>query len=233
MRARPGAPTPPDVPAALERQRGLRLADLTSLSESEVEDSFIGQSADDLELRRSRLFRSALTSCRMHRMHLTDVLVEGCDWSGADLEEATLTRVHFRDCRMSALSVARSSLRDVLFSDCRIDDANLRMCDLERVTFDCDDLRSADFSGTTFKNARLFDCNLTGADFSKVAARGTRLHGSVLMELKGAGDLRGVVIDSTQLVPLGVQVLGAIGIAVEDERDPEADAPHRDHRRVR
>jgi len=226
MRARLDAPAPPDVPQRLDTRRGLRLAELESVSESEIDGSFTGQSADALDLRRSRLTRCALTSCRIHRLQLTDVVVDGCDWSGADLEEATLTRVHFRECRMSGVTMARASVRDVLFSDCRIDDANLRMCDLERVTFDRADLRLADLMGSTFKHVRLFDCDLSGADVSGLVARGTRLHGSVVTDLKGVGDLRGVVIDSTQLIPLGVQIVGALGIIVEDEREPEP-APRR------
>ncbi len=81
-----------------------------------------------------------------------------------------------------------------------------------------------DLGGATLVGCRLFDCDLRGADFSRVRAGGTRLHGSRLEEVQGAGSLRGVVVDSAQAVTLGLRVLGTMEVAVDDERDRRADA---------
>jgi hypothetical protein len=39
-------------------------------------------------------------------------------------------------------------------------------------------------------------------------------------DVRGALDLTGVVIDANQLVPLGVRVLSALGVGVDEEREP-------------
>jgi uncharacterized protein YjbI with pentapeptide repeats len=220
MRPRLDTPAGPSLPNELDQLRLLQFDSESAFTEARIEGSFVGQSAHSVEISQSRLNRSAFTAGQLHLLRLTDVVLDSCDFSGADLEESTLTRVQWRGCRMSGLAIARSSLRDVVFSECRLDDASLRSCDLERVTFEHTDLSSADFSGSTLQMVRLFDCNLSGADFSSVKAKGTRFHGSVLTDLKGAGDLRGVVIDSSQLLPLGVRVLDALGVVVDDEREP-------------
>jgi len=127
--------------------------------------------------------------------------------------------------------MAQSSFRDVVFSDCRLDNANFRMCDFERVTFESADLRMADFYGSKLVACRFFDCNLTGVDFSNAQMGGSRLHGSRLEEIKGVDALRGVVIDSTQVLPLGAQLLGTMAITVDDQR--EAEQPGRTGKRSR
>lgn len=185
-------------------------------------------SAGGLELARCRVRNAQWTSSHLVSLQLRDVVIEHSDLSGAILEQATLTRVRVNECRLSGVELARSSFRDVLVVGSRLDQANLRMCHFERVTFDGVDLQAADFTGTTFAKCRLFDCNLTGADFSKVKAEGARLHGSVLEGIKGADSLRGVVIDSTQMVPLGVRLLATMAIAVDDQREPEP--PRRERR---
>lgn len=184
-------PSPPRPPDRLEAEALGRLSDEDSLSECILGGSFLDQSAAHLEILRCRILNAELTSSQLPFLNLIDDVLENCDLSGAVLEQSTLTRVLLRDCKMSGLEFAQSSLRDVLFSGCRLDNANFRMCGFERVTFDSVDLRTAEFSGSKLVACRFFDCNLTGVDFSKARADGTRLHGSVLEDIKGAHSPRG------------------------------------------
>ena len=78
-------------------------------------------------------------------MVLEDVVLTGCELSGATFSAAKLHRVRFEHCRMSGLSTAELHAEHVSFVDDRLDDAWFRMADLDRAEFvDCD-LRQADF----------------------------------------------------------------------------------------
>jgi uncharacterized protein YjbI with pentapeptide repeats len=93
------------------------------------------------------------------------------------------------------------------------------MCRGERVGFESTTMRGADLYEAELSAAHLFDCDLSGAELSKIRMAGARLHGCTLDEIKGAGYLRDVVIDATQLVPLALNVFAALGITIDDERE--------------
>ena len=145
---------------------------------------------------------------RLAGARFIDVVMVGCELSGAALTEAVLTRVEFRDCRLLGASFAQAQLRDVRFIDCRLDDSDFRMCTGERARFDHCSLVRGDFYAARLRHARLFDCDLTGAEFSQADFAGGRLHGSKLEALRGAKYLSGVTISSGQLLPMALQMLG-------------------------
>jgi uncharacterized protein YjbI with pentapeptide repeats len=92
----------------------------------------------------------------------------------------------------------------------------------ERVQFDRGALQGADFYGARLEGLRLFDCDLSGAQFSQAVLRDARLHGSKLEGLRGAESLRGVAIDSTQVLPMALQLFASLGVKVDDDREPRA-----------
>jgi uncharacterized protein YjbI with pentapeptide repeats len=186
----------------------------------EVGGELRGGRVADLEIVGSRVVGATFTGVELERLRVTDTVFQGCDLSGTSAVEAVFVRVEFVDCRMLAFDVAQASLRDVGFRECRLDDANFRMSVGERVQFNRSMLRGADFYRARLPGLRLFDCDLTGVEFSRADLRGGRLHGSRLEGLRGADSARGAVIDSSQLLPMALQVLGSLGIAVDDEREP-------------
>jgi uncharacterized protein YjbI with pentapeptide repeats len=166
--------------------------------------------------------RATFIGATLRRIRLIDAVMDNCDLSGADLEAASLLRVEFRNCRLSGVLLPRARLRDVTFSGCRINDANLRMLDGERVLFANTDLHESEFIGAKLLETRLHDCKLDGVQFSGVEMPGAELHGSSLDGIKGAASLRGVVIDSTQVLPLAVPVFAALDIRIIDDRAERA-----------
>jgi uncharacterized protein YjbI with pentapeptide repeats len=150
---------------------------------------------------------------------LVDVLVEGTDFSGAEIEEATFSRVTFKNCRMSGVSVPRSQMRDVSFDDVRLDDVNFRMSTGERVLFDHVNLVRGDLYAAHLSSTCFFDCDLRGADVSEAKLKGARFHGSELSDIKGGEYLRDIVIDSSQVLPLAIRIFAGLNIRVEDDRD--------------
>ena len=51
---------------------------------------------------------------------------------------------------------------------------------------------------------------------SQAKLEGSRLQGSTLERIQGAGGLRGVVVGSDQVVPLAYALLDAMGITIDD-----------------
>lgn len=199
------------------------MVDESEWSSVELTGDLAEIAAADVSIFESRLVAVDLLGARLDRLHLTDVVVTGAELSGAVLEGAVLTRVEVHDSRMLGLVASRAVLRDVRFVGCRLDGAQFRMATAERVHFEGCELRSADFYGATFEQARVERCDLTGAEFSQARFGGARLQGSTLDGLQGAASLRGVHIDSTQLVPMALGVFGSLDITVDDDAEDDAD----------
>lgn len=221
------APLAPRIPHDLTPLRADTLTDDTAWNQARVDGDAGGVSAEDVEISESHLERARLTGSGLERARLTDVLIDGCDLSGTVLESAVLTRVELRGCRLSGFVATRADLRHVRFVDCRMDAASFRMAKGTRVAFEGCDLGDADFTSVSFEHARWFDCQLRAAEFSRAKVVGARLHGSALDAIKGAEHLKGVVVDSGQIVPLALRVFAALGVTVDDERESATPPPAR------
>jgi uncharacterized protein YjbI with pentapeptide repeats len=200
-------------------EQNLRLTAGFEICGLTVQGEYSDAHLEGLVIEDSHIVRSSFTAADLSRLRLVDVLVEGSDFSGANLEEASLTRVAFRDCRMSGVRIPRAQMRDVTFSEVRLDDGNFRMTTGERVVFDHVNLVRGDFYSAHLRSTCFFDCDLSCADVAKARLPGSRLHGSNLMELKGAEFLRDVVIDGSQVLPLAIRVFAGLNIRVEEDRD--------------
>ena len=89
----------------------------------------------------------------------------------------------------------------------------------ERVRFEGTILRAADLYESRLTSARFFDCDLADTQFTKADLGAARFHGSTIDTVKGAEYLRGVVIDSAQVLPLALRLFATFGIAVDDDRE--------------
>ena len=216
------------LPSVLPPADGAVLEDDVEWSGVEVRGDFASLEAQQIEISECRVVGSTLTSVDLHRARLTDSVLVDCELSGATIHEATLIRVEFVQCRMLGFSLPQARLRDVSFVECRLDGAEFRMIDGDRFQFDHCSLVGADFYGARLARVRFFDSDLTDVEFSKAQFEDGRLHGSKLEKLRGAGSFRNVTIDSTQIIPMALQVFGSAGINVDDERDPRW--PHRSRR---
>ena len=185
------------------------------LREVELHGDHTGLVAERCEINGSHLIDVRLTAAQLAAARFTDVLVEGCDLSGADLESAALTRVEFRNCRLSSALLGRARLRDVAFIDCKIDGLNLRMSTGERLEMQRCAAPSLDLSAATIAGVRIQHCDLAGAEFSQSKLTDLGLHGSELSQLRGALHLRGAAIDETQVLPFGMAVCAELGVTIE------------------
>jgi uncharacterized protein YjbI with pentapeptide repeats len=212
-------PLPPRIPESLDIYTDGPLSDDRTISHSLIGGDFSAQAAVGVTLEQCRVIDAQFTGASLDRLRLTDVVVESSDLSGADVDQANLLRVEFRDCRMSGALFTRGRLREVSITRCRLDGASFRMSETSSVVFDADDLRAGDFYASKLVETRIFDCDLTGAEFSKASAPGLRLHGSTLYDVKGSDALSGAVIESSQVLPVALGVLSALRIEIDDDRD--------------
>jgi hypothetical protein len=86
-------------------------------------------------------------------------------------------------------------------------------------SFDHVNFQRGDLYEARLTSARFFDCDLRGLDVSDSRLRRARFHGSDLSEIKGAHCLRDVLIESSQVLPLAIQILAALKVRIEDDRD--------------
>jgi uncharacterized protein YjbI with pentapeptide repeats len=215
-------PLPPRIPESLDTSMDGPLSDDRTIARAFVSGDFSAQTAAGVTLEQCRVADAQFTGASLDRLRLTDVVVERSDLSGADVDQANLLRVEFRDCRMSGALFTRARLGEVSITRCRLDGASFRMSEARSVAFDADDLRSVDFYASKLLDTRIFDCDLTGAEFSKASAPGLRLHGSTLYDVKGSDALSGAVIESSQVLAVALGVLSALRIEVDDDREGTA-----------
>ena len=223
--AKDDTPAPPRLPDRLDDlasggpARGQGRGDI-DWSGVRVEGDFSEHQGDGFDCVESRVEHAVFTATDFVPVRFSDTIFEDCELSGAVLQEASLSRVRFVNCRMSGLVLAGARLRDTVFTGCKLDEANLRGTVAERVRFEGCVMTDADLSGARYTRARLVDCDLSRAEFAAAQLRGTRLHGSNLEAIRGADSLKGVVIESGQLVPLALRLFRSFGIVIDDDRDP-------------
>jgi uncharacterized protein YjbI with pentapeptide repeats len=183
-----------------------------------VTGELVGGTLAEVDLDSCTFERCRLTGSVLERMHLSDVVFLDCDLSGVVLDEVRLHRVEFRQCRMTGVVTAGAKvMEDVRFTGCKLDEANFRMIAAKRLSFTECSLRRADLYAATVESLVLEGCDLTELDLSKADIPGARLAGSTLIDVLGAEQLRGAVIDAGQAVALGLLLLASHGIVVEED----------------
>jgi len=177
-----------------------------------------GRTLEDLAILESHCQEVSFTGMRLERARVRDVVFDHCDLSAVRFNDAGLTRVAFRNCRLSGAQFPDAQLRDVQFIGCKLDDANFRMVDAERLRITDCLLRDADFHGSRLTGLRCYDSELTGVEFGQSSVRDVRLNGSVVDGIKGADALKGVVIDSAQVIPFALSIMATMKVDVDDTR---------------
>ena len=158
-----------------------------------------------------------LVGADLYKLRAGGSTITSCELSGASFAQADIWRVGIRDCRMSGSVLDGARLRDVTFTGCKLDTASLRSIKAERVTFTDCVLHEADLTDSTWSESAFLDCDLTGTIVERARLTGARFKGSSVDRVIGADALRGVVIAPDQALNLGLRVLDAMGVTIEDD----------------
>lgn len=136
---------------------------------------------------------------RMHHgaTNRPNMLVKGCDFTKANLEQARIERGKFEDCQFSETSLNESKADRSEFQRCDFSKAKMRRFNgkstrFSAATFQGADLSNADFRDASLVGANFQNANLTGAvfsdaDFSRANIKGADFSGAVLHGAKFDG----------------------------------------------
>jgi len=116
--------------------------------------------------------------------------------------------------------ISDTKLHHVSFRDCKLDDANFRFASGSTSCSTAARSSKPTSPKRSFTSSALTGCDLRRAVFEKASLAGTRLSGSTLDGLRGAGSLRGVVVGTDQVLPLALGVFGDLGIVISDGDEP-------------
>lgn len=150
-----------------------------------------------------------------------DVVFEHCDFGGAVLDSAVLTRVHFVGCRLTGAALSGAEMNDVVIDGGAGNLLNVRASNSSFLWIRGTNLREADFYQAQLRRSALLDCDLTGANFASARVDGLSLHGSAVESVRGAESFASsdVHIAQDQLLALGVAMLASMGVRVDHRPD--------------
>ena len=207
----------PDISDAVTRGQVEDFASHAELERVEFENINLSSIlATNLSLQQVRLNKCVFTGTQLQRLHAKDVVLKDCDFTTAKCSEATVSQVRFAKCRMDGLDISGAELKDVIFEDCKLDLANFRMSKLKRVQFINCTLKETDFLSAELDEVEFTGCTIDQTSFDQVTAKRVDLSDSELISLIGWESLKGVTIDSLQLITSAVQIVTALGLKVKE-----------------
>jgi uncharacterized protein YjbI with pentapeptide repeats len=208
------APKPPRAP----QLRG----DLRASSTFELEDHASIQgtalsawkgshsSARGVAVEGSQLSRVALEHSRWGRPDFQDVRCEFSDFSAAEWDEPSFTRVELQDCRLTGARWGSARFEDARFEGCQMELWTVEGGSFKRTVFEKCVLREADFYKADLRGVRFLECDMSlvnledarldGADVSTSNIEGARL---------GPKQLEGLIVNHEQAIALA-KVVGMV-----------------------
>lgn len=213
----PAAPFGPRMPG-YEQLAEMRIQLKPEMNVERVKAEILqaaGGRAPNASLEEAVLVKPQLQGAHLDKLHLTDCLLQAGDLTAAHCTEAAWLRVRISGTRLGGIDCSRSLLQDVTFERCKLNLANFRFATLKRIRFvDCD-LTDADFQGADLQHVCFAGSLLAKAAFDQVTLKAVDARSSQLIDLRGWGSLRGLVIDDLQLTVVAPQLAAAIGLTVE------------------
>jgi uncharacterized protein YjbI with pentapeptide repeats len=146
----------------------------------------------------------------------SDVALRDTRFVATDLAETGWQDTTLDGCALAGVQAYAAALRRVCFRGGKLDSVNFRDAAFTDVTFEDCVLRDVDFGSATLLRVSFAGCTLTGADFTKASCTEVDLRGASLGITGGFDALRGVTIDSVQLVGLAPYLARHLGITVTD-----------------
>ncbi|HSX27952.1 MAG TPA: pentapeptide repeat-containing protein [Candidatus Saccharimonadales bacterium] len=181
-----------------------------------AEADFTGNEAKNLTFDDSLLERVSFTEAKIDKLSLSDTVVKTSDFSAARCSGGSFIRVRFVGGRLSGIDLSRSLLKDVVFEGCKLDMANFRFAKLERVQFIECNLTETDFQAAELVDVNFTSSHLERTEFGQCKVKNVDARQAELLDIRGWQDLKGLKIDSLQLVMIAPQLAANIGITVED-----------------
>jgi uncharacterized protein YjbI with pentapeptide repeats len=184
--------------------------------------SFSDQDVASVEATNLSLDEVVIASCSfmeadLEKLRASDTRIDNSDFTATNCSNASFIRSAFSKNRMAGINLSRAVIKDVTFSGCKLDLANFRFSKLVRVAFvDCS-LTDADFVSAELNHVTFTRCVVERTAFDHCKAFSVDLRGAQLISLSGWQSLKGVSIDTAQLMSIAPQIAQEIGLSVTDE----------------
>jgi uncharacterized protein YjbI with pentapeptide repeats len=178
-------------------------------------------SVTDLILSNLRLSHGRIRRCRAERTEMQRVSLNAVDFIQCDLAslrwaDGKIARTRFSECRFFGAQFEGLALEHVLFVDCKLDYAQFtRLRASGPVAFINCSLQEAEFGGCALPDAVLDGCDLSLTSFGEGNYRGTDLQGNDISYVRGASNLKNVVLQAGQLIQLGESLAAELKVTFE------------------
>ncbi len=149
------------------------------------------------------IVRSTLDRCDLSRMPIRSIRgsrIAGTKLVGSELSGAMLTDVHFERCTFRYANLRMANLRRVRFEECQLVDVDAFEASMEDVEFE---------------GSVIAELNIDRLSATRVDLR----HASTL-ELRGIGNLQGMLVAEEQLPGLAHLLAAAVGLDIEALLEP-------------
>lgn len=176
--------------------------------------TLVGADLSELVVRGAHFVRCRFLNCSLGGADFTDVVCEGCDWSGSRMPRSFWQRAVWNDCKGTGADLSGASFRDIRFTGCRLDYGNFSACTFRDCAFSGCDLKGAYLRECRVKNLALEKCQIVETSFFRTSLAGLdlttcRLEGIIISQ--GGEELKGVIVDPFQAVELAKR----LGIVVK------------------
>jgi uncharacterized protein YjbI with pentapeptide repeats len=193
---------------APEISDGLACLDAISVDGVTIELS----EAPDWELLDSELINCVFGSSTGAEVSLVD-----CDLVDCDLSRVRLSNVRgcrLVGCKLAGADLSGRPLRDTIVERCALTYTNLRMCAIERVRFDDCALHDTDFFEADLKNVSFAGSALEQVCFDRTRFLAADLRETTELDLTGALDLTGCLIDEPQVFMMAHMLARRTGLTI-------------------
>lgn len=174
------------------------------------------QQIKSLSIDTAMLEKVMLYEATLEKIGLSDSELRACDLSAARCSEASFIRVRIIGSRLTGIDLSRSTIKDVVFENCKLDMANFRFAKLTRVRFVNCALFETDFQAAELSGVEFQDSQLEKVEFHHCKLRAVDARTSQLFDIRGWQSLKGLTIDTTQLVTVAPQLALELGLTIED-----------------
>ena len=207
-------PVEPRIPAKLEdtdfkelsgQIEGVRISGLSQA----------GANLPRLEVTATVMEDVEVSSCKLKQSSVMDSIFKNCLFFGSDFDGSYFTRVRLEKGVASGLVATDCTIKDVSFVGVKLNLCNFRFAKLSHVRFvDCD-LRESDFMQAELTDVSFEGCEMQGTDLSDTKFKRVDMRGSEIGRIRGVLGMRGVIIDTTQLIGLSEVFATEIGLEIQ------------------
>lgn len=151
---------------------------------------------------------------------LQSVQITGCQLSSSDWNDCSLNRVVFRDCKLLGSNFVDNKWASVVFDNCRIEYATFdSVVASSPVVFVGTRLKEVTFRRTEFPGGHMARCTLEDVEFDGGVYMDFDLRTTDLSTIRGAGNLRGVLVDRVQRLELAEALVSELDLHYPDGED--------------